>query len=82
MCSAGSKVLIQETIFERFVAKLKERITHLRVGNQLDKATDMGALVDASQMKTISEFVQGARDEGAEVTLCGFVLPRATLLSV
>ena len=67
VCSAGSKVLVQETIYERFIGKLKERMTHMRVGNQLDKAIDMGALVDQSQMRTISEFVQSARDEGADV---------------
>lgn len=41
---------------------------HLRVGSQMDKAVDMGALVDESQMRTISEFVQSARDEGGEVS--------------
>ena len=68
MCSAGSKLLVQETIFDKFIGKLKERMQHLRVGSQLDKAVDMGALVDQSQMRTITEFVQSARDEGADVS--------------
>ena len=45
---------------------------HLRVGSQMDKAVDMGALVDESQMRTISEFVQSARDEGGEVSSINF----------
>ena len=42
-------------------------MTHLRVGDSLDKGIDMGALVDETQSKTIEYFVQTARDEGAEV---------------
>ena len=73
-------MLIQETIYEKMVAKLKARMTHLRVGSQLDKAVDMGALVDQSQMRTISEFVQSARDEGADVyQACDDDLPKTGL---
>ena len=42
-------------------------MTHLRVGDSLDKAIDMGAIVDETQVKTISEYVEHARQEGAEV---------------
>ena len=41
---------------------------HLRVGNQLDKATDMGAVVDESQRKSVEEFVESARQDGADVS--------------
>lgn len=54
-------------MYEKMVNKLKERLTHFRVGNSLDKAMDMGAIVDASQRKTIEEYVEEARKEGAEV---------------
>ena len=67
MCSAGSRLLVQEPIFDKFIKKLKERMTHLRLGDSLDKAIDMGALVDQSQIKSVSEFVDIARQEGAEV---------------
>ena len=67
MCSAGSKLLVQEPIFEKMVNKLKERLTHFRVGNSLDKTMDMGAIVDESQRKTIEEYVEEAKREGAEV---------------
>eukprot|EP00038_Savillea_parva_P016057 m.15743 g.15743 ORF g.15743 m.15743 type:complete len:830 (-) comp3308_c0_seq1:246-2735(-) len=67
VCSAGSRLLIQENIYERFIRKLKERMTHLRVGSSLDKGIDMGAIVDQSQLKTIEKYVQTARDEGNDV---------------
>nr|XP_022292443.1 aldehyde dehydrogenase family 16 member A1-like [Crassostrea virginica] len=67
VCSAGSKLLVQEPIFEKMVNKLKERLTHFRVGNSLDKTMDMGAIVDESQRKTIEEYVEEAKKEGAEV---------------
>lgn len=49
------------------VNKLKERLTHFRVGNNLDKTMDMGAIVDESQRKSIEEYVEEAKKEGAEV---------------
>ena len=51
----------------KLVSKLKERMSHLRVGNSLDKAIDIGAIVDESQKKTVEEYVAQARQEGAEV---------------
>merc|ERR1712226_1170960 len=65
VCSAGSRLLIQEDVYDEMVKRLKERLTHYRVGHSLDKAVDMGALVDKSQLDTISEYVQSALDEGA-----------------
>lgn len=67
MCSAGSRLLVQETIMPKLVSKLKERMSHLRVGDSLDKAIDVGAIVDESQRKTVEDFVEQARQEGAEV---------------
>ncbi|KAL5479194.1 hypothetical protein EMCRGX_G022685 [Ephydatia muelleri] len=67
VCSAGSRLLVQEDIHDRLVAKIKERMTHLRVGNNLDKSTDIGAIVDPSQKRSIDKYVQTAKQEGAEV---------------
>ena len=68
VCSAGSKLLVQETIHDKFIGKLKQRLTHFRVGSSLDKAMDMGAIVDESQLATVAEYVDSARNEGAEVS--------------
>lgn len=59
---------MQESVYGRLVGKLKTRLTHFRVGDSLDKSTDMGAIVDESQKKSIDEYVEDARREGAEVT--------------
>lgn len=68
VCSAGSRLLVQENIADKMIAKLKERMTHLRIGDSLDKGIDMGAIVDPSQRKSIDEYVQKARQEGADVS--------------
>uniref|UniRef100_A0A8C5QWM2 Aldehyde dehydrogenase domain-containing protein n=1 Tax=Leptobrachium leishanense TaxID=445787 RepID=A0A8C5QWM2_9ANUR len=67
VCSAGSRLLMQESIAEVLIHKLKQRLSHMRLGDSLDKAIDVGALVDESQKKTITEFVEEARAEGAGV---------------
>eukprot|EP00043_Microstomoeca_roanoka_P020821 m.254135 g.254135 ORF g.254135 m.254135 type:complete len:897 (-) comp17725_c0_seq1:268-2958(-) len=67
VCSAGSRLIIQETIYDKFVEKLKERMRRLRVGDSLDKCIDMGAIVDASQREAIDSYVQIARREGNDV---------------
>ena len=49
------------------IEKIKLRLKSFRVGNSLDKAVDMAALVDESQSTTIEEYLQSARDEGADI---------------
>ena len=67
VCSAGSKLLVQSTVYDKFVQKLKTRLSHFRIGHSLDKAIDMGPVVNETQKKTITEYVESAREEGAEV---------------
>ena len=50
-------------------------MSRLRVGNSLDKAVDIGAIVDESQRKTVEEYVEQARKEGAEVLTYAFRRP-------
>merc|ERR1711936_319080 len=67
VCSAGSKLLVQQPGFEKFIGKLKTRLSHFRIGYTLDKTIDMAAIVDESQRKSVAEFVDEARLEGAEI---------------
>lgn len=67
VCCAGSRLLVQESIAEKFYDKLKKRMLKLRVGNPLDKAVDMGAIVDKSQMKTIDKMVKTGIAEGCKI---------------
>lgn len=57
VCCAGSRLLIQEGIAERFYTKLRARMDGLRIGNPLDKAIDVGAIVDPSQRAQIADMV-------------------------
>jgi aldehyde dehydrogenase (NAD+) len=76
VCCAGSRLFVQESIHDRFVDKLKRRLSTLRVGDPLDKNTDVGAINSAEQLAKISELVEIGRAEGAEMFQPDCVLPR------
>ncbi|MEY4388971.1 MAG: hypothetical protein RLZZ432_690 [Chloroflexota bacterium] len=65
VCCAGSRLLVQESIAEEFLARLRERMGTLRVGDPLDKNTDVGAINSKAQMETIGELVASGVEEGA-----------------
>ncbi|WP_371873491.1 aldehyde dehydrogenase family protein [Massilia phyllostachyos] len=67
VCCAGSRLLVQESVYERFIAKVKARMQNLRVGSPLDKSNDIGALVDPIQQQRIHGLVESARAEGCEI---------------
>jgi len=60
VCCAGSRLLVQEGIAERFYDKLRARMNGLRVGDPLDKCIDVGAVVDPAQLRTITDMVSGS----------------------
>ncbi len=64
VCCAGSRILVQEGIAEGFYAKLRRRLETLRVGDPLDKSTDVGAIVSKGQVNRIAALLQQGRDEG------------------
>jgi aldehyde dehydrogenase (NAD+) len=67
VCCAGSRLLVQESIEERFIAKLKTRMASLRVGDPLDKSVDIGALVAPVQVERIRDLMKRGIAEGAVV---------------
>ena len=67
VCCAGSRLLVQESIYEPLVEKLKRRLTTLRVGDPLDKNTDVGAINSKMQLEKIKELVEAGKEEGAEI---------------
>jgi aldehyde dehydrogenase (NAD+) len=75
VCCAGSRLIVQESIAENFINKLKIRMEKLRVGNPLDKAVDMGAIVSPQQLKTISDFVKIGAKEGGNIIQPSWKLP-------
>src|SRR5438045_8216601 len=71
VCCAGSSLLVQESIAEMFVAKVKNRIDVLRVGNPLDKNTDVGAINSKAQLDRICELVDSGVAAGADMYQSG-----------
>jgi len=67
VCCAGSRLLVEEPIADDFVARLKRRVQTLRIGDPLDKNTDVGAINSPEQHATITGYLQTGRDEGATV---------------
>src|SRR6476620_404113 len=67
VCCAGSRLLVQESVYEPLVAKLKRRLRTIRVGDPLDKNTDLGAINSRMQLDRIRELVASGTEEGAEM---------------
>jgi len=98
VCCAGSRLLVQEGVAEKLYAKLRARMAKLRLGPPLDKAVDMGAVVDPVQLERIASLVETGKQEGATVwqpstkvpshgsyyppTLCTDVFPSSTIAQV
>jgi aldehyde dehydrogenase (NAD+) len=66
-CTASSRLIVTEGIHDRFVARLKERMATLVVGDPLDKATQIGPVVDETQLEQDESYLGIGRDEGAEL---------------
>ncbi|MGE7271235.1 aldehyde dehydrogenase family protein [Brevibacillus panacihumi] len=70
VCSAGSRLLLQEEIYEPFLARLVERAQKIVVGDGSDPETEMGPLISKEHMERVLAYIQLGRDEGAQL-LCG-----------
>jgi len=75
VCCAGSRLLVQESIAEPLIGKLKRRLQTLRVGDPLDKNTDVGAINSRAQLDKIRELVASGEADGAEIYQPPCVLP-------
>ena len=67
VCCAGSRLLVQESVAELLLAKLRDRVDTLRVGDPLDKNTDVGAINSRAQLEKIQGLVESGLEEGAEI---------------
>ncbi|MFQ3535255.1 MAG: aldehyde dehydrogenase family protein [Aggregatilineales bacterium] len=89
VCCAGSRLLVQESIAERLVSKLKARMETLRIGDPLDKAVDIGAIIAPVQLQKIQALVAQGVAEGAQLwqpnTACpkqGYFFPPSLFTNV
>jgi aldehyde dehydrogenase (NAD+) len=66
VCCAGSRLLVEESVHDILVRKLKDRMATLRLGDPLDKNTDVGAINSKAQLQRIKDLVESGENEGAE----------------
>lgn len=77
VCCAGSRLFVQESVYNEVLAKLKKRIDTLIVGDPMDKNTDVGAINSSGQLKTIQEYIKSGLDEGCEIYQPECELPKS-----
>ncbi len=75
VCCAGSRLLVQESVHDLVLDRLTTRLDTLRVGDPLDKNTDLGAINSREQLEKIQALVASGIDEGAEIYQSPCVLP-------
>ncbi|HKI46452.1 MAG TPA: aldehyde dehydrogenase family protein [Balneolales bacterium] len=75
VCCAGSRLFVQESVAEEVIRKLKERMTTLRLGDPLDKNTDIGAINSRMQLDKIHELIESGINEGGSVYQSSCSLP-------
>jgi acyl-CoA reductase-like NAD-dependent aldehyde dehydrogenase len=67
VCCAGSRLFVQESVYEEVIGKLKRRMGTVRVGDPLDKNTDVGAINSRQQLDKIKQLVASGEEEGAQI---------------
>ncbi|MDF3128137.1 aldehyde dehydrogenase family protein [Kiritimatiellaeota bacterium B1221] len=77
VCCAGSRLFIQESVYEEVIWKLKSRMRTLVVGDPLDKNTDIGAINSKEQLKTIQKYIQLGQEQGGDMYQPTCKLPSA-----
>jgi len=75
VCCAGSRLLVQESVAETLYDKIRRRMASLRVGDPLDKCTDIGAIVSPRQRERIAGLVKKGVDEGAALWQANIAMP-------
>jgi aldehyde dehydrogenase (NAD+) len=76
VCCAGSRLLVQESVADEVIAKLKDRMETLIVGDPMDKNTDIGAINSAPQLEKIESYLKIGKAEGAEMYQSSCSVPK------
>jgi len=77
-CTAASRLAVHKHVYKEFARKFIDRARHLRVGNGLDKKVEMGPVINAAQLETVSRYVQIGKDEGARLATGGNILAKGS----
>ena len=75
VCCAGSRLLVQESVADEVIARLKDRMETLIIGDPLDKNTDIGAINSAAQLEKIEDYLRIGQSEGADFYQSSASLP-------
>jgi betaine-aldehyde dehydrogenase len=70
-CNAGSRLLVQDTIYDSFMGSFKEAASAIRIGNGMDPQTEMGPIVSESQLNRVLGYIRAGEEDGAHLTLGG-----------
>ncbi|PJA06655.1 MAG: betaine-aldehyde dehydrogenase [Flavobacteriales bacterium CG_4_10_14_0_2_um_filter_32_8] len=76
VCCAGSRLFVEESVYDIVLRKLKDRMESLIVGNPLDKNTDIGAINSKEQLTTINNYLKIGKSEGAEMYQSNCTVPK------
>jgi aldehyde dehydrogenase (NAD+) len=76
VCCAGSRLIVEESVLGTLVSKIKTRLTHVRIGDPLDKAIDMGALISPAHRQRVQHLVEQAQAQGATLWQPEISVPR------
>ena len=71
VCESGTRCFVPESIYDEFMERLRDRITHIKLGDPMDPETTMGPLISKAQQKTVMGYIETGRNEGARCTIGG-----------
>ena len=70
-CNAGSRLLVQETVYDSFMGEFRKAASSIKVGNGLEPSTEMGPLISQSQLDRVLGYIKAGTDDGAKLTSGG-----------
>jgi len=73
VCESGTRCFVPESLYDEFMERAKERVTHIKVGDPMDPETTMGPVISKSQHKTVLGYIETGKKEGARCTVGGKV---------
>ena len=70
-CEGGTRLLVHDVIYDEFIAKLKAKISKMKIGDPLDKNTEVGPIINKAQFDSIMNYIKTGKEEGAEILTGG-----------
>ncbi|MEO8211481.1 MAG: aldehyde dehydrogenase family protein, partial [bacterium] len=70
-CEGGTRLLVSEKIYDEFVEKLKNKIGKMKIGDPMDKTTDVGPIINRKQFDSVMDYIKIGKEEGAEILVGG-----------